>query len=88
VNATTQLGESIFLAGSVDALKNWSPNNALLLSSANYPIWSITVGLPANTDIQYKYILKFNGNVTWESDPNNLFSTPSRGEVRLADSWQ
>ena len=32
--------ENIFLAGSVDALKNWSPDNALLLSSANYPIWS------------------------------------------------
>lgn len=32
--------ENIYLTGSVDALQNWSPDNALLLSSANYPTWS------------------------------------------------
>jgi hypothetical protein len=36
----TVYAENIFLTGSVDALKNWSPDKALLLSSANYPIWS------------------------------------------------
>jgi len=88
VNATTQFGENIFLAGSADALKNWSPDNALLLSSERYPIWSITVILPAKTDIQYKYIRKFNGEVTWESDPNNAITTPARGSVTLDDTWR
>jgi glucoamylase len=32
--------ENIYLTGSVDALKNWSPDNALLLPNPNYPTWS------------------------------------------------
>jgi glucoamylase len=40
VYATTVYGENIYLVGSVDALQNWSPDNAILMSSANYPTWS------------------------------------------------
>ena len=32
--------ENIFLTGSVDALQNWSPDNAIPLSSTNYPTWN------------------------------------------------
>ena len=32
--------ENIFITGSVDALKTWSPDNAIGLSAATYPIWS------------------------------------------------
>ncbi|TFK40744.1 glucoamylase [Crucibulum laeve] len=88
VVATTQLGENIFLTGSVDALKNWSPDNALALSSANYPTWSITVAVPANTNIEYKYIRKFNGVITWETDPNNAFTSPTSGTLTRSDSWR
>jgi len=66
VQATTTFGENIYVTGSVDGLVNWSPDNALILSADSYPIWKITVNLPANTLIQYKYIRKFNGAVTWE----------------------
>ncbi|KAI0057906.1 glucoamylase [Artomyces pyxidatus] len=88
VQATTQLGENIYLTGSVDALENWSPDNALLLSAANYPTWSITVTLPASTIVQYKYIRKFNGQVTWESDPNNQITTPASGTFVENDTWR
>ncbi|KAN0127410.1 glucoamylase [Lactarius tabidus] len=88
VQATTQWGEHIYLAGSVDALQNWSPNSALPLSAANYPTWSITVSLPASANIQYKYVRKFNDDVTWESDPNNAFTTPANGSYTLNDSWR
>lgn len=30
----------------------------IALSSANYPTWSVTVTLPANTAFQYKFIRK------------------------------
>ncbi|KAJ1305234.1 hypothetical protein OPQ81_000263 [Rhizoctonia solani] len=86
--ATTVYGENIYITGSVDALANWSPDNALLLSSANYPNWSITVNLPAGTTIQYKYIRKYNGAVTWESDPNRSITTPSSGTYTENDSWR
>ncbi|KAJ7432802.1 glycoside hydrolase family 15 protein [Mycena galericulata] len=90
VDATTVEGEDIYLCGSVDALQNWDPDTALILSPANYPIWSITVNVPASTDIQYKYIRKQNGVLTeWESDPNNDFTSPASGDTfTLNDTWR
>ncbi|KAG6889108.1 hypothetical protein C0995_003677 [Termitomyces sp. Mi166 len=88
VNATTVLGENIYVTGSVSALQNWSPSSALLLSSASYPIWSVTVNLPASTVIEYKYIRILNGEVTWESDPNRSFTTPASGSIVLIDAWR
>ncbi|KAG5727785.1 Glucoamylase [Termitomyces sp. T112] len=88
VDATTVLGENIYLTGSVSALQNWSPDNALLLSAASYPTWSITVELTASTVIEYKYIRKNNGEVTWESDPNRSFTTPASGSYTLNDVWR
>ena len=88
VQATTFFGENIYITGSVDALENWSPDNALILSAANYPIWSITVSLPASTVVQYKYIRKYNGQVTWESDPNDSITTPASGSYIQNDTWR
>ncbi|KAF9533066.1 glucoamylase [Crepidotus variabilis] len=88
VQATTQLGENIFLTGSLDVLQGWSPDNAIALSSANYPTWSVSVTLPANTNFEYKYIRKFNGAITWESDPNNSNTTPASGTYTINDSWR
>ncbi|KAJ7134910.1 glycoside hydrolase family 15 protein [Mycena epipterygia] len=87
VNATTVLGEDIYITGSVDALKDWSPDNAILLSAANYPIWSITVVVPASTSVEYKYIRKQDGVVTWESDPNNQFASGTTALTR-DDTWR
>ncbi|KAF7364930.1 Glucoamylase [Mycena venus] len=89
VQATTVEGENIYLTGSVDALQDWSPDNAMILSPANYPTWSITVNVPASTLIEYKYIRKMNGVLTsWESDPNNQFSSPATGTFVLNDNWR
>ncbi|OBZ68698.1 Glucoamylase [Grifola frondosa] len=88
VQATTVYGENIYITGSIDALENWSPDNALILSAATYPIWSITLNLPASTSIQYKYIRKYNGVVTWESDPNMALTTPASGSWIENDVWR
>ncbi|KAF8443015.1 glycoside hydrolase family 15 protein [Boletus edulis BED1] len=88
VNATTVLGENIYLTGSVSALTNWGTSNPILLSSDSYPIWSTTVNLPAKTEIQYKYIRIHNEQVTWESDPNNKFATEASGAQTLNDVWR
>ncbi|OAX44357.1 glycoside hydrolase family 15 protein [Rhizopogon vinicolor AM-OR11-026] len=88
VNVTTALGQNIYLTGSVGALTDWSTTDAILMSSADYPIWSTAVTLPANTDVQYKYIIVENGDVTWESDPNNEFTTPTSGITTRSDVWR
>ena len=88
VQATTVLGENIYITGNTAVLQNWNPDTALLLSSKNYPTWSITVTLPASTVVEYKYIRKNNGQVTWESDPNNSITTPASGSFTQNDSWR
>lgn len=49
---------------------------------------SVNVTLPASTNFEYKYIRKFNGQVTWESDPNNAQATPTNGTVTFDDVWR
>ena len=98
--------ENVYLTGSIDALKNWSPDKALALSYTENSIWtskythavssvvvlntflSVTVTLPANTSFEYKYIRKFNGDITWESDPNNSQTTPASGSYTVNDTWR
>jgi glucoamylase len=46
------------------------------------------VSLPANTAVQYKYIRKNNGAVTWSSDPNFQITTPASGSATENDSWR
>jgi glucoamylase len=88
VYATTVWGENIFLTGSLSQLANWDPNNSLALSASGYPTWSVTVNLPSSTTFQYKYIRKYNGAITWESDPNRSFTTPSGGSYTINDTWR
>lgn len=96
------------MTGSVDALKSWSPDNAIALTDDNYPTWTgklvylvawdideltnsviiVTVSVPANTIIEYKFIRKFNGAVTWESDPNRVINTPGPGSFIENDTWR
>ncbi|KAG8908013.1 hypothetical protein FRC01_007522, partial [Tulasnella sp. 417] len=85
VYATTVWGENIFLTGSLSQLANWDPNNAVALSADTYPTWSVTVNLPASTTFQYKFIRKYNGAITWESNPNRSFTTPP---YVINDTWR
>jgi alpha-amylase len=86
-NANTVWGENVHIAGNQGALGNWAPASAPKLniqgSTANSP-WTLTVALPANTPVQYKYI-KRNGTATrWEGDQattslNREFTTCAAG---------
>lgn len=76
----------IYVVGSVPALGNWAPASAIPLAQ-NGSQWSATVGIPASTAIQYKYIAKdANGNVTWELDPNHS-ATTGTSAATLTDTW-
>ncbi|MEU4693616.1 carbohydrate-binding module family 20 domain-containing protein [Actinoplanes sp. NPDC023714] len=89
VNATTTLGQNIFVVGNQSALGNWAPANAVALSSATYPVWKGTVALPAGTSFEYKYLRKnADGSVTWESGANRTATVPASGSVTLSDTWR
>ncbi|MEU9095509.1 carbohydrate-binding module family 20 domain-containing protein [Streptomyces sp. NPDC048428] len=90
VNATTQLGQNIYVTGNQSALGSWNPAAALKLDPATYPVWKLDVSLPAGTSFEYKYVRKdASGNVTWESGANRTATVPSSGKVTLtADVWR
>ncbi|MFI6946244.1 carbohydrate-binding module family 20 domain-containing protein [Streptomyces sp. NPDC050422] len=90
VNATTQLGQNIYVTGNQAALGNWNPASAPKLDPATYPVWKLDVSLPAGTTFEYKYVRKdAGGNVTWESGANRTATVPSSGKVTLtADVWR
>lgn len=85
VNATTSVGQNIFVVGDHASLGAWNPANAVALSSATYPVWRASVPLPAGTAFQYKYLRKeAGGAVTWESGTNRSATSPAA----LNDTWR
>ncbi|KAL7795225.1 Six-hairpin glycosidase-like protein [Trichoderma ceciliae] len=94
--ATTQFGQNIKVAGSAQALGNWSTSAAFALDAVNYasnhPQWVGTINLEAGDVIEYKYInVGQDGSVTWESDPNHTYTVPAVAcvtQVVKEDTWQ
>lgn len=95
VRVTTVPGENIFLTGALAELKNWSPTDAIPLSASQYtadnPVWTVTVQVPAATHFEYKYILKkSDGSLVWMSDPNNsgVSSSTCGSRGSFDDYWR
>ncbi|EUC56002.1 glycoside hydrolase family 13 protein [Rhizoctonia solani AG-3 Rhs1AP] len=89
VNANTTFGDNIFLAGENSQLGAWAPASSIAMSSASYPIWTVSVSLPAGSAFSYKYLRKTStGSVVWESDPNRSTTAPSSGSSTLNDTWR
>ncbi|GAB2755974.1 glucan 1,4-alpha-glucosidase [Amycolatopsis magusensis] len=87
VHATTTWGQSLFVVGDRPELGSWNPANAVPLSSASYPLWTATVGVPKGTAFQYKYLRKEGGAVTWESGANRA-ATATGCALGLNDTWR
>ncbi|MCX5382825.1 carbohydrate-binding module family 20 domain-containing protein [Streptomyces sp. NBC_00083] len=89
VNATTVVGQNIYVTGDQGALGSWNTAAALKLDPASYPVWKLDVALPAGTSFAYKYLRKdANGQVTWESGANRTATVPADGKVALSDTWR
>jgi alpha-amylase len=90
VDATTAWGQNVFVVGDTAALGGWDPARAVALSSAAYPRWRATVGLPAGATVRYKYLKKNGTQVSWESDPDRTRTTPGAGtcSTTWTDTWR
>lgn len=75
--------ESLCLLGSSPELGQWESERALVMSSADFPVWSITLDAEALRDGDtYKFAIMQNGFITeWEQGDNRLwhFGTMERG---------
>lgn len=89
VNANTTFGENIYLVGNSPLLSNWVPTSGIRLAPSGYPVWNVTVSLPAGTPFEYKYVKRDrNGNTIWESGNKRSFATPASGELTRNDNFQ
>lgn len=89
VNATTLWSQTVYVVGDIPELGSWNTGNAKPLLPTTYPTWTVTLPLPANRAVQYKYIKKDDkGNVLWEGGGNHSFTTPASGGVTRNDNWQ
>ncbi|SHO44261.1 carbohydrate-binding module family 20 domain-containing protein [Anaerocolumna xylanovorans] len=88
-NATTALGQNVYIAGNITELGNWAPANAAGPASCpNYPTWKLTVSLPAGKSIEFKAIKKDgSGNVVWQSGSNKTYTVPASGTGSVSISW-
>lgn len=86
IQAETVWGQNVYVVGSVAALGNWDPAAAVPLTTgaSTYPTWTGTGTLPANTPVEYKFIIKQDGQpVIWETGANRTMNTPSNGAVTV-----
>lgn len=77
VNADTVYGENIYIVGSIPELGSWDTDKCTeAMMCPNYPEWFLHVSVPAGTTFSFKFIKKdADGNVTWESNENRVFSS-------------
>ncbi len=74
-NGFTYWGQSVYAVGNIPELGNWNPADAVILSASNYPVWSGTVQVPADTPIEWKCIKREENNpnagLQWQGGGNN-----------------
>ncbi|MEU7524360.1 carbohydrate-binding module family 20 domain-containing protein [Saccharothrix sp. NPDC042600] len=88
-HVTTHWGQHVHVVGSIPALGSWDPDRAPRLSPTDYPVWTTSVYLPANTTFEYKYFTRNPDNtVTWMSGDNFIYTTKGSDPVVLHDFWR
>ena len=79
-NATTQLGQNVYIVGNAAGLGAWDTTEAKGPASCpTYPSWSVTVNLPVGQNIEFKAIKRDVGEVVWESVNNRTYTVPAGG---------
>ena len=71
--ATTNYGEEVFIVGSTECLGNWKIENSLRMNTdeKTYPVWELKDEILMECGfVEYKYVIRGNGNTTWEDGPN------------------
>jgi alpha-amylase len=86
VQAETSWGQNVYVVGNTATVGNWDPAAAVPLTTgtSTYPRWNGTGTLPPNTNVEYKFIIKQDGQpVIWETGANRTLRTPAGGAVTV-----
>ena len=91
-NASTTLGQGVYLTGNIAELGNWDTSKAVgeMYNKVmyKYPSWYYDVSLPAGTTIQFKFIKKNGSTVTWEGGSNRTYTVPTSSTGTVIVNWQ
>ncbi len=80
----TGWGDSLLLVGDLPELGAWDPASGLDLSSSDWPVWAVTVSLPAGTRLEYKPVLRrADGSLSWAEGPNRKLRVPTGVETHV-----
>lgn len=78
-NGTTVTGQSVYVAGNIAALGNWTVAQAKKLNVTTYPKWEADIQLPPNTNIQWKCVKRSETNpasgIQWQGGSNISVNT-------------
>jgi alpha-amylase len=89
VNASTVLGQNIYVVGNRTEIGNWDTSKGVKLDPASYPVWKGTITLPASRSLESKYLKRDGqGQVIWESGANRTLTTPASGSLTLNETFK
>jgi alpha-amylase len=86
VQATTTFGQNVYVVGNIAQLGNWDPAAAVPLTTdeSTFPRWHGAGTLPANTDLEFKFVIRQDGQpVIWETGANRTQRTPGGGTLTI-----
>lgn len=94
-NVTASQGDRILLTGDTAELGNWTQHRPTFDNTAEpaaWPIsrsWFLTVSVPAEQTIQFKFIkIAADGTLTWEEGSNHTYTVPTSGAGSVSVNWQ
>lgn len=89
VKYDTVMGQELHLVGSTPETGSWDLARSLHMYWTEGNIWVCKVKLPATVEkVEYKYVVKGNGNSIWENGSNHVFQvTASSGTQSQLDRW-
>lgn len=78
-NGYTHIGQSVYVVGNTPQLGEWDTSKAMLLNPEQYPLWSGSVMVEQDSDIEWKCIKRdevdVNTDPEWQSGDNNIFNS-------------
>ncbi|MEU7906952.1 S8 family serine peptidase [Actinoplanes sp. NPDC049118] len=88
VTTPTTWGQQVLLVGNLPVLGGWNPAGGLALDPGGYPVWSGATGLPPNTAVEFKYVIRNpDGSIVWEDGANRTTVTPPTGRFETHDTF-
>jgi glycogen operon protein len=86
----TQPGQDLYVVGDKGEIGNWNPANAAPLYWVDSDTWRGIVAFDASQgqSIQFKFIMREGGSVTWEGGGNRTYTVPGSGAGFYSGWWQ